>query len=116
GQLSNSWFNQVGDIQVTPGGVASGLGSLDVATVNGIGSVNEAVSATVTVAPGQFAGLVARYAGAGDQNMYFGGVVGGSGNYSAYLFRNVGGTWTQLFGQSYGGSVSNAALEFDVVG
>src|SRR5262249_8097718 len=38
-QLSTSWLNQQGNFQVS-GGVATGLGSLDVATVNGINNTN----------------------------------------------------------------------------
>src|SRR5208283_191149 len=42
------------------------------------------------------AGLVARYTGSGDNDMYLGELVGTNGTYAAVIYRNVGGTWTQL--------------------
>jgi hypothetical protein len=116
-QLTNFWFNQAGNFQdQTAAATATGIGPVNVATVNGIHNADEAVSATVTVTAGKMAGLVARYAGPGDQNMDFGAVVGGSGAYTAYLFRNFHGGWATLFARTYSGSVTNAVLEFDVVG
>ena len=119
-QLSTYWTSQAGDFQVnTTNDTATGIGStgtLDLATVNGISSANEAVSATVTVTSGEYAGLVARYAGTGDENMYYGAIVAGSGSYTACIFRNVNGVWTSLVSQTYSGTVTGAALQFDVVG
>jgi hypothetical protein len=117
-QLSNFWSTQSGSYQVdTTSGTATAVGTgVDLATVNGIDNANESVSAQVTVAAGQYAGLVARYSGPGDQNMYYGFVAGGNGNYAAYIYRNVNGTWTELAAQTYSGSVTNATLQFDAVG
>jgi hypothetical protein len=116
-QLSTFWFNQAGDFTVqTASGTATGVGPTDLATVNGIHSADESVAATITLTSGQTAGLVARYAGPGDRNEYFGAIVAGAGKYTAKLSRNVRGTWTTLFTKTYTGSVSAAALEFDVVG
>ena len=39
--------------------------------------------------------LVARYGGTGDENMDYVFVIGGNGNYTAYIYRNVNGTWTR---------------------
>ncbi|HEV3142504.1 MAG TPA: hypothetical protein VGZ47_01315, partial [Gemmataceae bacterium] len=72
-QLSNSWLNQQGNFQVSAG-VATGLGSLDVATVNGINNSNVFVQADVNVPAGQIGGLVARYGGPLDGNMYWAGL------------------------------------------
>src|SRR5262249_55952979 len=73
-QLSNNWLNQVGNFAVA-GGVATGVGGLDVATVNGVSSVNEFVQADITVTgSGQAAGLITRYSGPADRNMYVGEV------------------------------------------
>jgi hypothetical protein len=100
-QLSNSWLNQAGNFQVA-GGVATGNGGLDLATVNGVSVANVTVQADLTVAmAGQWAGLIARYSGPGDQNMYVAslGNVGG-GVFQVSIWRNVAGTWTLLGAQS----------------
>jgi hypothetical protein len=116
-QLRNVWFNQAGNFVVNASSqTASGLASLNLATVNGINSANEAVAATVTVAPNETAGLVARHNGPGDQNMYLGVLSAGSSSYTATISRNVNGTWRTLVSKSYSGSVTNAVMEFDVVG
>jgi hypothetical protein len=116
-QLSSFWLNQAGNFQInTANGTATAIGPLDLATVNGMSSADETVSATVSVAAGQEAGLAARYAGPGNQNEYVGQVAGENGKYTASLLRNVRGVWTTLFSHAYTGSVSGAALELDVVG
>jgi hypothetical protein len=95
-QLSNSWLNQAGSFQVA-GGMATGLGSLDVATVNGVSTLNSTLQALVTVNPGQAAGLVSRYSGPGDANMYWAGLVGaGAGSAYAEIWVNVNGNWQLL--------------------
>jgi hypothetical protein len=40
----------------------------------------------------QFSGLVARYSGPGESNLYWGALVGNNGQFFADIFRNVGGT------------------------
>jgi hypothetical protein len=108
-QLSNDWLNQQGNFQVA-GGVATGLGSLNVATVNGVSVLNSTLQALVTVAPGQAAGLVSRYSGPGDTNMYWAALVGtGSGTASAQFWVNVNGTWALLMSQSV--TTSSATLK-----
>jgi hypothetical protein len=95
-QLSNSWLNQAGNFLVA-GGVATAHGSTDLATVNGVSAMNSTVQADMTVAPGQIAGLVSRYSGPGDSNMYWACVEGiGSGTAVAMIFVNTNGTWRQL--------------------
>jgi hypothetical protein len=96
-QLSSNWLNQQGNFQVT-GGQAMGLGGglMNVATMNGVSTVNSTVQATVTVAPGQFAGLVSRYTGPFDENMYWAGLEGGLGSAIAEIWVNVNGHWQLL--------------------
>src|SRR5439155_1003713 len=60
------------------------------------------------------AGLVARYSGGGDTNMYLAQIVGTSTNAVAYLYRNFGGVWTKLATAS--GLPGNGTLRFDVLG
>jgi hypothetical protein len=85
------------------GGAATGLGSLDIATVNGVSKMNSTVEADVTANPaGGFAGFVSRYSGPGDQNMYWAGLSTFPvfGNTQAQIWVNVGGNWIKLAGVS----------------
>ena len=116
-QLTSSWTKQVGSFTVdTTAHTATAVSANNLATVNGINNANEAVSAVITLSAVKTAGLVARYAGTGDRNMYMGNVKATSTGYAANLYRNINGTWTQLFTKTYAGPVTNATLEFDVVG
>ncbi|HLW66793.1 MAG TPA: choice-of-anchor tandem repeat GloVer-containing protein [Gemmataceae bacterium] len=112
-QLSNNWLNQVGNFQVA-GGVATGQAGLDVATLNSVNVANVSVQADINVIVGQFSGLVARYGGPGDNNMYWAGVDATSGNYVAEIWRNVGGIWAELFAHGIGSG--SGTLRFEVVG
>jgi hypothetical protein len=121
-QLSNNWLNQQGNFHVDsfqagPGlgfiGVATGLGSLDVATVNGINSANVFVQTDANVSAGQYGGLVARYGGPLDNNMDWAGLVN-MGTLQAQIWQNVNGTWTELFAQNV--SSGNGTLRFEAVG
>jgi hypothetical protein len=96
--------------------VATMTGNL--ATVTGYSSVDESVSATMTLTTGQYAGLVTRYTGASpQQNMDLGFVVAGSNSYTAYIYSVVKGAPTLLCSQTYSGSVPvNSTLMFDTVG
>jgi len=114
-QLSTSWLNQQGNFQVS-GGVATGLGSLDVATVNGISNTNVFVQAQVNVSVGQIGGLVARYSGPLDQNMDWADVVNlGGGMIQAQIWQNYHGVWSELFYQNYS-SNGTGTLRFEAVG
>ena len=137
GQLDNYWVNQYGDFQVnTTNQTATAMTSIAFATVNGVSTqqtasnpftdtfstqgsyANEAVSLTISsLATGQQVGLVARYNGSGLANMYYGSIVATSADkYTAYIYLNVNGAWTALFGQNYTGTATGKTLEFDVVG
>ena len=112
-QLSSYWLNQSGNFEVAPG-VARGFGSVNVATINGVNAADVTVQAAVTVGAGQYAGLVARYSGTGDQNMYWAGLVYTDAGVEAEIWRNVNGVWAQLAGTSIGST--SAALTFEVTG
>ncbi len=113
-QLTNNWINQDGNYTVnTTSGTATGKVSLDLATLVGVTATNVGVQATISVASGQYAGLVADYSGSGDQNYYLGGVVATATGYEAYLYRNISGVFTPLFTQNYTGS-ANGVLRFEV--
>ena len=87
---------------------------VNLATVNGVSETTENVSATITLTTGQSAGLVTRYAGAG--NMYFAEIVSRKGTYKAYIYRIVNCVQKQLAVQTYSGSATGAVLEFAVSG
>ena len=119
GQLDNYWVSQYGDFQVnTTNQTATALGSISLATVNGISNANEAVSLTInSLATGQQVGLAARYSGSGLANLYYGSIVATSSNtYTAYIYMYVDGIRTSLFSQNYAGTATGKTLEFDVVG
>jgi hypothetical protein len=62
----------------------------------------------------QSAGLTARYAGIGDSNMYLGTLTGSSGVFTAAIFRNLNGVWTQLSAVNV--ASGTGTLRFEVVG
>lgn len=68
------------------------------ATLNGVSQANVALQEDVSVggASGQYAGLIARYAGTGDTNMYIGEIYSTGSGYEALIERNVRGVWTLL--------------------
>src|SRR5207249_3201472 len=74
----------------------------------------------VILAPNQYAGLVARYNGPGDSNMYFAAIVRGATTAQAVIWRNVGGTWTQIAGNDVTATVNGASftgtIRFEVAG
>jgi hypothetical protein len=113
-QLSGSWLNQLGNFQVS-GGVATGHGALNVATVNVSRSANMLVQADVTITAGQSAGLVARYSGPKDRNLYLGRLVNTGTGFKAELFRNFNGVLTKLYSQAVT-STGSGTLRFEAIG
>lgn len=116
-QLGSSWLNQGGSFQVA-GGVATGLAKADVATVNGIQSADVSVQADVNVtgAVGQSAGLVARYSGPVDQNLYAGRLVRTATGFLAQLVRDRNGVRTTLFSRPVAGATGTGTLRLEAVG
>ncbi len=115
-QLSLNWRENLGSFTIGAGNLTSNT-ALNVATVQVVTQPDVVVSASATVPSGQFAGLVARYAGSGDKNMYWAAIANSGGAYTAFIYRNVNGTWTLLAQQAIGNLGSGAqALRFEVVG
>jgi hypothetical protein len=95
GQLSRSWAERSGNFAQQGNGQLRANGGANLATVSlARTAANVAVQADVTLTGSQYAGLVARYGGAG--SMYLGEVIGGGGKFNAYVLRYVGGKWTVL--------------------
>src|SRR5262249_3979481 len=114
-QLDSDWLDRVGNFRLQ-GGKATGVAAVNVSTVNGVSQADTFTQADVILATGQFAGLVARYTGPSDNNMYFGALVQTSPTAAqAVIWRNVGGTWTQIAGQNVNTN-GTGTLRFEVIG
>src|SRR6202035_2086895 len=72
--------------------------TLDLAVYSGMFAADVSVQADVALdaVNSSRAGLIARYTGVGDANMYLAQIVGTRSNAVAFIYRNVGGVWTQL--------------------
>jgi hypothetical protein len=116
-QLGPVWLNQAGSLQVA-GGVGTGLAKVDVATVNGIRAADVFAQADVNVsgAVGRSAGLVARYAGPADHNLYMGRLVRTATGYLAQLVRDLNGVRTTLFSRPVVGATGTGTLRFEAAG
>jgi subtilase family serine protease len=119
GQLSTNWLDQVGDYTVNNSNQAVANASLNLAVLYGVSQANVKVSATVSnMASGAGADLVARYSGQGDNNYYIGYVLNTGSGYSAGIYKNVNGAFTQLASQSLTSAQFNGSgtLEFEAYG
>ncbi len=116
-QLSYSWEEQAGNFNLATGAaVAQSSSTANLATVNGLLETNANVQANFTLsAVGQYAGLVARYSGLADSNMYYAYVMSlSNGHYAVAITRNLNGAWTQLASTTI--SSFSGALQFQVTG
>jgi hypothetical protein len=98
-ELSGAWTGQTGDFTVNSNRARANAAGANLATVNLTTAATDlAVQADLALpATGkQYAGVVARYSSKGGGSYYLGEVVASNGTYTAYLFKNVGGTFTQL--------------------
>src|ERR1051325_5921976 len=113
-ELGLSWREQVGGFTASAGTLTS-VGALDIATLNGVAQSDVVVQANVNlVGNGVGAGLVARYSGSGDANMYLGVLYLADGVTTAYIFRNLNGAWTMLGSKTV--SSTSGSLRFAVIG
>ncbi len=115
-QLSGDWRDRVGNFGVQSGRAVGQAAGTNVATVNGLALADGAVQAAVALGPvGQAVGLVARYGGPDDRNMYVGSVTAlAGGNVQFAIRRNLGGTWKTLATTTLPGGVS--LLRFALAG
>jgi hypothetical protein len=123
GELGPNWLDRLGEAQVKGNQVVSSVTNpnssdptklLELATVNGLKAADVTVQADLTLgATGTtYGGVVARYSGTGDQNMYWAGVVGVNGSYSLNLY--VNGPWTLLASTAV--STGSGTIKFAVKG
>jgi hypothetical protein len=102
-----------GAIGVSGQKAVSEASGASVAMLSGVSAADVSVQATVSATATASPGLVARYAGPGDGNMYAAFLVGGA-QPTATIWRSVGGTWTLLASAPV--SSSAGTLRFDVQG
>jgi sugar lactone lactonase YvrE len=114
-QLSSYWQNQAGDLSIVNSN-AAGSASLNEATLNGVNVANVSVQAVVNVPAGEFAGLVSRYKGTGDRNMYFAEIAASGSGYVASIWMNLNGVWTRLTPLTSIGTVGQGTLQFTTSG
>lgn len=112
--LGGNWVEQVGDLDILSSQLI-GNSSVSLTTYSGSVEADVSVQAYVSLSGSQAAGLVARYAGTGDQNMYVGQLVGSGGTFTAKISKNISGTWTDLASVTL--TISAAGmLRFEVIG
>ncbi|MFO0965426.1 MAG: S8 family serine peptidase [Gemmataceae bacterium] len=112
--IGSGWNELAGDLAIRSNALI-GSGGMNLATLQGVSQadVSAQVDATLT-ASGQWAGLVARYSGPGESNLYFANWFNYAGHYYVSILRCANGVWTQL-GQVETG-IGAGRLRFDAVG
>src|SRR5262249_43884361 len=89
--LGTDYLERAGNLQLQSHLLAPASGGLNLAVYSGAFETDVSVQANIAVPPTGFgyAGLMARYRGDGDNNMYQGSIVGIDGHYLAVIYRNV---------------------------
>ncbi|RLS21741.1 MAG: hypothetical protein DWH72_01790, partial [Planctomycetota bacterium] len=115
--ISGYWTKRNGDFQVQGNALVprGGASSWSVATLNGVSAADVRVESYVNLAAaGNDAGIIARYSGPDDQNMYMGTLVQTTAGVTGQIWKNVNGAWSRV-GIS-GIAASSGTLRFDVIG
>src|SRR5262249_2488270 len=114
-QLDRNWTDQRGNITVVSG-QATGTGAGNsLSTLNGPNQADVTASASVALAAGQTAGLVTRYSGPLENNLYLGQLFGTGSGFQASIWKNIGGVYTRLV-TGLTVSTGSGTLEFEAVG
>ena len=114
GPLAADWVCQIGGFTASAGAAVSTVAGGSIATLRGTAVANSVQRALVSLGTSRSVGLVARYAGPGDQSMYLAQLTRGTTGFFVQIFRHVGGRWTLLStGRVY---ASRGWLRFDVIG
>ncbi len=108
--LGSGWVERAGNLAVA-GNQLQSLTTVGVATAAGVSAADIRVQADVNVPNNRSAGLVVRYQGAGDRNLYFGAVTGAAGKFNAEIWRNVNGAWTLLSRRAIASGAGTLAFE-----
>ena len=114
GPLATDWVCRIGGFVASAGAAVSTGAGGSIATLRGTAVANTVQRALVNLGASRSVGLVARYAGPGDQSMYLAQLTRGRTGFVVQIFRHAGGRWTLLSaGRVY---ASRGWLRFDVVG
>jgi subtilisin family serine protease len=114
GPLAADWVCRIGGFTAADGAAVSTGAGGSIATLRGTAVAHSVQRALVSLGTGRSVGIVARYAGPGDQSMYLAQLTRGTTGFFVQIFRQSGGRWTLLsMGRVY---ASRGWLRFDVVG
>jgi hypothetical protein len=110
------WVQAVGRIAISANTAISTSGGNSVMVLGRVSVADVHLRAKVTVRAvnGQAVGLVARYGGSGDSNMYLARLVKRPAGFVGQIWRNVDGVWQLL--ASRAAPRGGGLMQFDVVG
>jgi subtilisin family serine protease len=114
GQLASGWGVQAGGFTLSGGAAVAGSSGVSIATLRGATVADSVQRAVVNLRKGRSIGLVARYAGPGDQSMYVAQLARVGSGYKVQILRQTGGVWTLL--AKHRVSSGRGELRFDVIG
>ena len=114
--LGANWTKQSSNPDINGANQLEGKGAgANTATVNGVAVADVVLQADFNLgAITTQAGLVARYQGTGDNNMYVGMVTGALGARRASIWRNLNGAWTRI--ANVEGAANSGTLRFEAIG
>jgi hypothetical protein len=113
--LGPDWTARVGSYDIQ-GNVAAVQTPLGVATLDGVNLTDVAVEALVVLGGPAYTygGVIARYTGPGDANMYWGGIKRLEGEFSAEIWKQVGGSWSLVGTRAV--STGTGVVRLEVIG
>jgi ELWxxDGT repeat protein len=113
--LGTTWHSRSGGFALQDDTAVS-TAAISLATLQGVMVANSSTRIDVNLpATGvQHVGLVARYQGIGDRNLYYGALVAVDGVFTAEIWKTVNGTPTRLASAAVG--AGTGTLRFDVTG
>lgn len=113
--LSGYWATRVGSVGIAnEAAVSRSTVGASIATLNEVRVTDSASQAFVNLRAGASVGLVARYAGGADRNMYLASLVRSGSGFVCRISRNTGGTWAVLAGGIV--TAASGVLRFEVAG
>ena len=112
--LSGYWSTRIGAIGLENGQAVSRSTGVSIATLNGVSVLDSASQAFIDLGTGTSVGLIARYSGSGDTNMYAASVTPAGTGFAGRIWRNVAGTWRSLTEGIV--TASSGVLRFEVAG
>ena len=112
--LSGFWSTRLGAVGIANKEATTRGTGVSIATLNGVAIVDSVSQAFVNLRTSSSVGLVARYSGRADTNMYLASIQRSGTNFVGRIWRNLGGTWTILVGGTI--TASSGVMRFEVAG